>query len=63
MNADGTGSIMDKAFAKLAKTNKKFGFVECPKCKTKHAEKTLNCKGCGYQITVPDVSATRKEII
>lgn len=54
---------MDKAFAKLAKTNKKFGFVECPKCKTKHAEKTLNCKGCGYQITVPDVSATRKEII
>jgi hypothetical protein len=59
MDADEARSNIDRAFARMAKANKKYGFIECPKCRTKHVGKTIKCRGCGYQVTIPE-EAVRK---
>lgn len=50
---------LSKALAIRAKANKKFGFIECPKCRAKQIEKTISCRSCGYQVTVPNIKVQK----
>ena len=36
---------------KTREKRKKYGFMCCPKCKTRHTNKTLSCRECEYKVS------------
>lgn len=43
-------SFIDEVDGKLRIADEKYGFTECPGCRTLHTAKTIQCRSCGFKI-------------